>query len=113
MNSILTKDCKLKMSEEQSHYLNWANNAEQFSLVHYVPYDIDSECDFCRREHVYYISSRMLSSDMYPPPIIDRPMNIGIKCIQRYVRVNPKYIAHQALIQYINSDVANIINQYL
>jgi hypothetical protein len=113
MNSILTKDEKLKMSDEQSHYLDWVNGKEPFSLVHWVSDDPAPECNFCWGEHVYCVISKMISTEIWPPLINDRPMNIGLNCIQQYVRVNPKYITHQVLIQYINSDVADIINQYL
>jgi hypothetical protein len=101
------------MSYEQSHYLDWVTNTEQFSLVHWVSNEPESECNFCWNEYAYCVISKMLSSEIWPPPRTDRPMNIGLNCIQRYVRVNPKYTAHKVLIQYINSDIANIINQYL
>jgi hypothetical protein len=101
------------MSDEQSHYLDWVNNTEPFSLVQWISTEPEPECNFCWNEHAYCAISKMLSSEIWPPPRNDHPMNIGLNCIQRYVRVNPKYIAHKVLIQYINSDVANIINQYL
>ena len=101
------------MSDEQSHYLKWVNGKEPFSCVHWVSDDPSSECHFCWHEYTYCVTSKMISTEIWPPPVNDHPMNIGLKCIKKYVRINPKYIAHKVLIQYINTDVANIINEYL
>lgn len=103
------------MSEEKSHVLNWHNGKEQVSIVPYVSDGYQQECNFCWCEYAFVSISKMLSSEIWPPPKPDRPMFIGPMCISSYVSINIKYIAFRVLVEVVgvNRDVSDVIIGYL
>jgi hypothetical protein len=103
------------MSTEQSHIFDWNNGKEQFSIISYAPDYQNSICNFCWGEAAEITISKMLSSEIWPPPIHDKQMVVGNQCITRYISINPKYIAFRVLVEVANiyKDVADVIIGYL
>lgn len=101
------------MSGEQQFYLDSANGTEQFSLVPWVSDDPYPECDFCHTEKSHWVISKMIRTYSYPPPIIDRPMKIGLCCIRESVHINPVYISIQMLNKCLDKNIVDLIYMYL
>lgn len=98
------------MASEQSHIIKWVNGPQQFSIL---SFDESEECNYCWGEASYIVTSFMISSEIWPSPNPDKPMSMGLRCYNRYVSENPRYVMFRALLVVLGADVADLAIQYV
>jgi hypothetical protein len=75
--------------------------------------DNNYHCDFCFYEDAIYTTSKLVSSNSWPPIINDSLMHIGNYCWSKYIIENYKYITFHILKKNISADLADLVNEYL
>lgn len=101
------------MSKEKSHLYSNYNGYEPIS---FTEKDNNYSCNFCiYDEDAIYTTSKMISTNIWPPPPpdMDRPMQIGRQCLFRYIIENPKHVIFHILKNIIGNDSAELVIQYL
>lgn len=102
------------MSADQEYIINGYCGRETFSRVHTCFNQDKPDCTYCWKTACAFAEvSFRISTVIWPPPKNDHWMRMCIRCWNRSVRPNPRYIARTAIVNQVPDHVASIIMGYM